>query len=251
MSGKYVIHPTAVVDSGAEIGEGVEIGPYAVIGGNVIIGANTKIYPHVVIDGFTTIGEGCQIFPSASIGLPCQDFKYRGEKTYVRIGTNTIIRECVTINSSLGEESETVIGNNCFLMAYVHVAHNCRIGDNVIMANVASLSGYTVIEDKAFVSGLVAVHQFVNIGTMSITGGGSKVNQDVPPYALSDGNPCSVRDINSVGLTRHGVPLETRNILRRAFKILFKSGLSMSHAIEKVQSELPQIPEIMHLIDFI
>jgi UDP-N-acetylglucosamine acyltransferase len=245
------IHPTAVVDKKAELADGVEIGPYATVGPNVILGKNVRIYAHALIDGNTIIGENTQIFPQAVIGLRPQDLKYHGEKSFVRIGNNNTIREFVTINSSTGEETSTIIGDNCLLMAYTHVAHNCRIGNEVLMANLASLSGHSIIEDRAMLSGLVGVHQFVNIGTMSITGGASKVNQDVPPYALSDGNPCKVRDINAIGLKRHGINSETRMIIRRAFKILFRAGLNMKNAIRRVQDEIPMLPEIRHLLEFI
>jgi len=245
------IHPTAIVSPKAELGKDIRIGPYAVIGEHVTIGDNSIIHPHAVIDGHTTIGEGCEIFPGAAVGLRCQDLKYAGEKTYVRIGDRTVIRECVTVNSSTGEGSSTVVGEDSFLMAYSHVGHNCWLGKGVIMANLASLAGHILIEDKAVIGGLVGIHQFVHIGTLAMIGGLSKVNQDVPPYALSDGVPCSVRDINAVGLRRNGFPPETRAIIRRAFKILFKSGLATSHAVEIVESELPPIPEIVHLLDFI
>jgi UDP-N-acetylglucosamine acyltransferase len=245
------IHPTAIVHPQAELGENVEVGPYAVIGEHVSIDDDSKIYSHAVIDGFTRIGKNCSIFPAAAIGLRCQDLKYAGEKTYVEIGDGTIIRECVTVNSSTGEGSKTTLGQDCFLMAYSHVGHNCRLGNGVIMANVASLAGHIVIEDKAVIGGLVGIHQFVHIGTLSMIGGVSKVNQDVPPYALSDGVPCSVRDINAVGLRRHGFSSETRRTLRRAFKILFMSGLATSHAVKIVKTDLPNIPEIVHLLEFI
>jgi UDP-N-acetylglucosamine acyltransferase len=245
------IHPTAVVSPNAELGEDVRIGPYAVIGEHVTLGDNAIVHAHAVVDGFTAIGEGCEVFPGAAVGLRCQDLKYGGERTYVKIGARTVIRECVTVNSSTGEGSETVVGEDCFLMAYSHVGHNCRLGDGVIMANLASLAGHIHIEDKAVIGGLVGIHQFVHIGTLSMIGGLSKVNQDVPPYALSDGVPCSVRDINAVGLRRNGFSPETRRIIRRAFKILFKSGLATFHAVEIVKSDLPPIPEVVHLLDFI
>ncbi len=245
------IHPSAVVHPEASLGENVEIGPYAIVGEHVTIGDNSIIHPHAVVDGFTTIGEYCEIFPGAAVGLRCQDLKYAGEKTYVEIGARTIVRECVTVNSSTGEGAKTIVGEDCFLMAYSHVGHNCRLGNGVIMANLASLAGHIVIEDKAVIGGLVGIHQFVHVGTLAMIGGLSKVNQDVPPYALSDGVPCSVRDINAVGLRRQGIPPETRTIIRRAFKILFKSGLATSHAVEIVRSDLPPIPEIAHLLSFI
>ncbi|MBN1919002.1 MAG: acyl-ACP--UDP-N-acetylglucosamine O-acyltransferase [Verrucomicrobia bacterium] len=250
MAPKTLIHATAVIDPAAELDEGVEVGPYAVIGPHVCIGAGTKIYPHAVIDGRTTIGARCEIFPGATIGLRCQDLKFRGEKTSVRIGDETTIRECVTINSSTGEGSATVVGSRCLLMAYCHVAHNCTLGDDVIMANVASLAGHITIEDKAILSGLAGVHQFVRIGTMSMTGGASKVNQDVPPYALSDGNPCRVRGVNAIGLKRRGVVQETREALHHAFKVLFFDGHPMTRAIELLDAEGPHAPEVAHLIEF-
>jgi len=245
------IHNTAIVDPAASIGENVTVGPYAVIGKNVVIGDNCKIHSHAVLDGNTTFGPGCEIYPHASIGLQCQDLKYHGETTYVKIGANTVIRECVTINSATEEEGETVIGDNCFLMAYSHVAHNCVVGNGVIMANCVSLAGHITIGEKAILGGLAAVHQFVHIGAMAMVGGLSKVSQDVPPYALSDGQPCTVRDINAVGLKRNGVNSEDRLIIRRAFKILFKSGLNTKHALERVQQELPATPYIDTLINFI
>ncbi|MDP2896600.1 MAG: acyl-ACP--UDP-N-acetylglucosamine O-acyltransferase [bacterium] len=245
------IHSAAIVSPKAEIGENVRIGPYAVVEDNVIIRDNAIVHSHAVIAGLTTIGESCEIFPGAVVGTRCQDLKYRGEKTYVEIGARTVIRECVTVNSSTGEGSKTSIGEDCFLMAYSHVGHNCRLGNGVIMANVASLAGHILIEDQAVIGGLVGIHQFVHVGTLSMIGGLSKVNQDVPPYSLSDGVPCSVVDINAIGLRRHGFPPEARSLIRRAFKILFKSGLATSHAVEIVTSELPQTPEIRHLLEFI
>jgi UDP-N-acetylglucosamine acyltransferase len=245
------IHPAAVVSPKAELGENVQVGPYAIIGEHVAIGDDSIIHPHAVIDGFTTIAERCEVFPGAAVGLRCQDLKYAGEKTYVKVGARTVIRECVTVNSSTGEGSATIIGEECYLMAYSHVGHNCRLGNRVIMANLASLAGHIHIEDKAVLGGLVGIHQFVHVGTLSMVGGLSKVIQDVPPYALSDGVPCSVKDINAVGLRRHGFSPETRNTIRRAFKILFKSGLATSHGVEIVKSDIPQIPEIVRLLEFI
>lgn len=245
------IHPTAIVSPKAELGENVEIGPYAIVEENVVIQNNAIIHTHAVIAGLTAIGESCEVFPGAVVGMRCQDLKYRGERTYVELGSRTVIRECVTVNSSTGEGSKTSIGEDCFLMAYSHVGHNCCLGNGVIMANAASLAGHIVIEDQAVIGGLVGIHQFVHVGTLSMIGGLSKVNQDVPPYSLSDGVPCSVVDINAIGLRRHGFSQETRNYIRRAFKILFKSGLATSHAVEIVKSEIPHTPEIQHLLEFI
>ncbi len=245
------IHPTAIVGHNAEIGRNVRIGPYAIVEDNVTIGDNAIIHPHAVIGGFTTIGDRCEIFPGAAVGLRCQDLKYAGETTYVEIGARTVIRECVTVNASTGEGSKTIVGEDCFLMAYSHVGHNCRLGNEVIMANAASLAGHILIEDNAVIGGLVGIHQFVRVGTLTMIGGLSKVNQDVPPYSLSDGVPCSVVDINAVGLRRHGFSSETRQVIHRAFKILFKSGLATSHAVAIVRSDLPPLPQIEHLLEFI
>ena len=183
------IHQLAVVHKNAQIGEDVEIGPFAVIGENVTIGNGCEIGPHAVIDGWTEIGEECKFHPGASIGSPPQDLKYAGERTYVTIGDNNIIREYVTINSATGEGEVTVVGNRCLLMAYVHIAHNCIIGDNVILANAVNLAGHVTIYDYAIIGGMVPVHQFVSIGAHSFIGGGSRIPKDIPPFFKFAGNP--------------------------------------------------------------
>lgn len=227
------IHPTAIVHKNAKIAKGVKIGPYAVIGENA------------------EIGKGCKIFSHAVIATECQDLKYRGERTYVRIGENTTIREFTTINCAAGEGESTIIGNNCLLMAYVHIAHNCRVGDSVIISNCGTLAGHVEIEDKAIIGGLTAIHQFCRIGTLSIIGGCSKVVQDIPPYMLADGHPAKVYSINSVGLRRNNISESIRNNLKQAFKLIYRSGLSTSHALQKIREEIVSTPEIAHLIDFI
>ena len=245
------IHDTAIIDPAAQLGKNVQIGPYAVIGKNVTLSDGSKIHSHAVIDGNTTIGPGAEIFPHASVGLRCQDLKFKGETTYVKIGANTVIRECATVNASTGENGTTIVGDDCLLMAYTHVAHNCELGNGVIMSNCASLAGHIHVADKAIISGLAAIHQFCRVGTLSMIGGLSKVTRDVPPYALSDGWPCVVMDINAIGLKRNGVSEEDRLTLRRAFKTLFKSGLNMKNAVQQVRDELPQTEHIVHLIEFI
>lgn len=227
------VHPTAIVHKNAKIGPGVEIGPYAVIGENV------------------EIGKGCKISSHAVIGSPCQDLKYKGERTFVRIGENTTIREFVTINCATGEGEVTVIGDDCLLMAYAHIAHNCRVGNGVIIANCGTLAGHVELEEKAIIGGLVAIHQFCRIGTLGLIGGCSKVVQDVPPYMIADGHPAKVHTINSVGLERNNITEEIRNNLKKAFKYIYKSGLSTSHALKKIKDEINQTPEITHLVDFI
>ncbi|MBN3038299.1 MAG: acyl-ACP--UDP-N-acetylglucosamine O-acyltransferase [Candidatus Omnitrophica bacterium] len=245
------IQSTAQVAPGAQLAEDVEIGHYAVIGPEVKIGPGNKIADHCVIAGNTTIGKNNQIFTGAVIGSVPQDLKYKGERTEIVIGDNNIIREYVTVNLGTAASQKTAIGNNNLIMAYAHIAHDCVIGNNVVIANVGTLAGHIVIEDKAILGGLAAVHQFVRIGTLAIVGGCSKVNKDIPPYSMCDGHPARVLSLNKVGLERWGITKETKSHLKHAFTILFKSGLSMSHAIEQVEKEIPAVPEIVHLVNFI
>lgn len=246
------IHKTAIVSPKAEIDDDVVIGPYCIIGDNVKIGRGTRLVNHVQIEGITEIGQNCTIFPFTTIGFPPQDIKYKGEPTGVKIGNNNIIREYVTIHrGSVSGDGWTVIGDNNFIMAYVHIAHDCKIGNNVIMANLATLAGHVQIEDFAFIGGLVAVHQFTRIGAHAMIGGFSGVGQDVPPFTMASGPRAKLYGLNSVGLKRRGFSDETINILKKAYKILFRDKLQLKEAIEKVKKELPQIPEITHLIEFI
>lgn len=246
------IHKTAIVSPKAEIDDDVVIGPYCIIGDNVKIGRGTRLVNHVQIEGITEIGQNCTIFPFTTIGFPPQDIKYKGEPTGVKIGNNNIIREYVTIHrGSVSGDGWTVIGDNNFIMAYVHIAHDCKIGNNVIMANLATLAGHVQVEDFAFIGGLVAVHQFTRIGAHAMIGGFSGVGQDVPPFTMASGPRAKLYGLNSVGLKRRGFSDETINILKKAYKILFRDKLQLKEAIEKVKKELPQIPEITHLIEFI
>ena len=245
------IQSTAQISPGAQLAEDVEIGHYAIIGPEVKIDAGTKVGGHCVITGKTTIGKNCQIFTGAVIGSIPQDLKYRGEETEIIIGDNNVIREYVTINLGTAASGKTVIGNNNLIMAYAHIAHDCVIGNHVVIANVGTLAGHIVIEDKAILGGLAAVHQFVRIGTLSIVGGCSKVNQDIPPYLLCDGNPVKVRSLNKIGLERAGMSKEARINLKHAFTILFNSGLTIPHALKKVEAELPNLAELTRLLNFI
>jgi len=245
------IHPTAVIASGADIGEDVTIGPYSIIGENVRIGDGCRIGSSVLIEGYTEIGKNNHIFHGASIGTIPQDLKYRGARTFVKIGDNNTIREYVTINSATNEGESTVVGNSNLLMAYVHVAHNCVIGNNVILANAVNLAGHVKVHDYAIVGGIVPVHQFVEIGEHAFIGGGSRIPKDVPPFIKVVGNPPRVNGMNSVGLMRRGFTLEQRVLLKRAYCILYRSGLNVSQAIEKIETELPQTEEIKMLVDFI
>jgi UDP-N-acetylglucosamine acyltransferase len=246
-----MIHPTAVIDAKAEIGAGCEIGPYCVIGGDVVLGENCRLHAHVVIDGHTVLGDGNEIFPFASIGLKTQDLKWKGGVTRTRIGNGNTFREYVTVHSATGDGEATTIGSHNHILAYCHIAHNVTLGNHIIMSNVATLAGHITVEDCAVIGGLAAVHQFCRVGTMSIIGGCSKVVQDVPPYMLADGNPARTRTINKVGLDRNGVSEEAQAALRQAYKILFRKGLTLPNGLAKIEKELPALPELRHLADFV
>ncbi len=242
------IHPTALVDPRAELAEGVEVGPYTIIGPHVRVGARSRLGAHCVLEGRTTLGADCQAFTGAVIGSPPQDLKYKGESTELIIGDRNRIREYVTINPGTeGGGGKTVIGSDCLLMAYAHVAHDCAVGDRVVLANSAALAGHIVVEDGAVVGGLVGIHQFVRVGALAIIGGCSRVVQDVPPYSTCVGYPAAVFGLNNEGLRR----AEVKEALHKAFRLLFKSGLSMPHAIDRVVAEVPQCREVAHLVEFI
>lgn len=245
------IHENAVVSPGAILGRDVEIGPYAVIGPNVVIGDGTKVSAHVVIDGWTTIGKNCKFFPGCSIGAEPQDLKFKGEKAYTVIGDGVTIRECATVNRATGEGNETRLGNNVLMMAYTHIAHNCIVGNNVIMSNVATLAGHVVVEDRAVIGGLAAVHQFVKIGRNAMIGGMSKIVQDIPPFVIADGNPAHVAGLNSVGISRAGVVPEVRANLKKAYRILYRSGLTLDEAVSTMEQELDSSEEVEHLLRFL
>ncbi|MDD2927736.1 MAG: acyl-ACP--UDP-N-acetylglucosamine O-acyltransferase [Candidatus Omnitrophica bacterium] len=245
------VDKTAIVSENARIGENVSIGPYAVISGEAVIGAGTKIASHCVIEGNTTIGRNCEIFTGAVIGSRPQDLKYKGEKVYLEVGDNNIIREYCTLNPGTEEGSKTVVGDGNLIMAYSHVAHDCRVGNNCVLANGSTLAGHVTIEDRAVIGGLVAIHQFVRVGMLSIIGGCSKVVQDIPPYSTCDGHPAAVFGLNLVGLRRHNVSRESIGKLSDAFRILFSSGLSVKHALEKLVKEIKLTPEVTYLVEFI
>jgi UDP-N-acetylglucosamine acyltransferase len=246
------IHKTAVIHPEAQLADSVVIGPYSVIGPQVKVEANVRIGSHCVLEGRTTIGADCQIFTGAVIGSIPQDKKHRPEdEVYLIIGENNIIREYVTLNpGTLEGGGRTIIGNNNLLMAYTHVAHDCRIGNNCVMANNATLAGHVTLEDNVVIGGLSAVHQFVRLGRLSIIGGCSKVVQDIPPFSMCDGHPARVYGLNLVGLRRAKVPAAQISVLKNAFKVLFNSGLTKSHAIEKVALEASPCPELEHLLFF-
>jgi UDP-N-acetylglucosamine acyltransferase len=246
-----MIHPSAVIHPKAQIGTDCEIGPFCVIGEHVVLGDKCRLHSHVVIDGHTTLGSGNQIFPFASIGLKTQDLKWKGGITRTQIGNDNTFRENVTIHSATSDGEITVVGSNNHILAYCHIAHNCVLGNRIIMSNVGTLAGHVTVEDHAIVGGLAAVHQFCRIGKMAIIGGCSKVVQDVPPFMLADGNPAETRTINKVGLERNGVSEESQNGLRQAYKVLFREGLTISNALLKIEAEIAKSPELLHLIQFV
>jgi len=245
------IHETAIISKDAKLEERVCVGPYAVIEANTRIGVGTSIGPHCVIGEFTTLGKNCQVFSGAVVGSITQDKKFSKKKSFLEIGDNNIIREYVTINRGTEENSKTKIGNNCLLMAYSHVAHDCVIGDKVIIANCGTLAGHVVLEESAIIGGLAAVHQFVRVGTMAIIGGCSKVVQDIVPYAMADGHPAKIYKVNALGLERAGFTNESKDNLKRAFKIIFSMKLNIKNALLKIEKQFPQTKEIITLLDFI
>src|SRR5919198_222037 len=231
------IHPTATIHPKAEFGAGVSIGPYAVIGEHVRLGEATIVGPHAVIEGWTTIGQRCDIGVGAALGGPPQDLKYHGQRSFLRIGDQTCIREYVTVHRSAEEDGVTSIGAHDFLMAYTHVAHDCRLGDHVIMVNYAGLSGYVEVEDRAFISGHNAVHQFVRIGYLAMVSGASRVVKDIPPFMIAEGNPTRIRGLNVVGMRRLGLAPTVRAEIRRAYRLLYRAGFNTSQALDRMRRE--------------
>jgi len=245
------VHGAAIVHDGAELGENVTVGPYSVISAGAKIGDGTTIGSNVLIEGDTTIGAGNTIFHGAVLGTPPQDLKYRGARTFVRIGDNNMIREYATVNAATNEGDATVVGSNCLLMAYSHVAHDCLIGDNVILANAVNLAGHVTIYDFAILGGMVPVHQFVRIGVHSFVGGGCRVAKDVLPYVKIAGTPVKVSGLNTVGLKRRGFEDSQLETIKAAYRLIYRSGLNVTQAIERIELEVEPSEEIEILLDFI
>lgn len=251
MSNEQQIHPTAVIAPGVKIGKRVVIEPYVVINSpHVVLEDGVTLKAHVYIDGHTTIGEGTTIYPFASIGTKTQDLKYRGERTFVKIGKNCSIRECVTINSSCQEDTTVEVGDGCLIMAYCHVAHNCTVGKQVIMSNNATLAGHVTVGDCAVIGGMTPIHQFVRIGAFAMVGGMSRVTHDIPPYTIGAGIPYKFGGLNVIGLKRHGFPLDVRSALSKAFKLLYRSGLSINEALDRIENDLPPLPQVLQFAHF-
>ncbi|MEO6990369.1 MAG: acyl-ACP--UDP-N-acetylglucosamine O-acyltransferase [Candidatus Baltobacteraceae bacterium] len=229
------VHPTAVVHPTARIGRGVEVGPYCIVGDSVAIGAGTRLLAHVVVNGHTTIGEDCTIHPFCSIGAVSQDRKFGGERSFTTIGDRTVIREYVSVHRATGEGEVTSIGHDCLLLAYVHIAHNCRIGDGVTMSSTAQLAGHVVIDDHANIGGMTGMHQFLRVGAYAMVGGMSKLTRDVPPFFLAEGNPAQVYGLNSVGLRRAQFAPETVAELKECYKLMYRSGRNLSQALAEIK----------------
>lgn len=249
-----MIHATAIIDPSAQLAETVEVGPYAIIGKHVTIGAGTSVGAHAVIGDWTAIGTNNRIFPQASVGAPPQDLKYKGEECWTRIGDNNMVREFATIHrGTVTGHGETVVGSSNLFMAYSHVAHDCRIGNGIVMANVATLAGHVTVEDNVILGGLVAVHQFATVGAYSMIGGGTLVGQDIPPYmiATSGKRDAKLRGLNLIGLKRRGFSDEAISNLKKAYKTLFMAGLKQDEAIAKIRSEISGCAEVDNLLAFI
>lgn len=249
--GETTIHPTAIVDSDAKIGAGVSVGPWALIGPGVTIGDGTMVGPRVLIERDTIVGEDCAIANGAVLGTDPQDLKYQGEHATLEIGDRTVIREFATLNRGTAASGRTVVGSDCLLMAYTHVAHDCEVGNHVILANSVNMAGHVLVEDWVIVGGVTPVHQFVRIGAHAFVGGGSRVPQDVPPYCRAAGNPPRLFGLNTVGLERRGLSDDVRKALKSAYRILFKSDMNLSKALDRAEAEIQGVPEVRHLIEFI
>ncbi len=246
-----MIHSTAIISPKAQLEKDVEVGAYSIIGENVKIERGTKVGYRVFIDGYTSIGKNCQVFTGAVIGSPPQDLKYQKKRSYIKIGDNNTIREYTTINPGTDEGDITRIGNNNFIMAYSHIAHNSVLEDGIILANCATLAGYVHLEKYSIIGGLTAIHQFCRVGKYAIVGGCSKVTQDILPFSIADGHPAKPYGLNKIGLKRHNFPPETIKLLKRAFFYLLGAKLNTSQAIKKIKDNLPSLPEIEYLLDFI
>lgn len=251
MIGTGLVHPTAIIDPSAILEEGVRVGPGTIVGPDVHVGAGSELGAHVLIEQKTTLGEQCRIHHGAVLGTDPQHLKFEGEETWLRIGNRTQVREYATLNRGTAWSGETVVGDDCLIMAYAHVAHDCHLGDHVILTNATQLAGHVQVGDWAILSGLVAVHQFVRIGRHALIGGLSRVSQDVVPFSRVSGNPPKIFGINSLGLDRRGFSREVRSSLKKAFRTLFHSDLNLSQALVRVREDMVMEGEVEELITFI
>jgi len=245
------IHPTAIIDSTAHVGQTTQIGPYCIIGQNVTLGEGCRLHSHVVIAGPTVIGDGNEFYPFTSIGQRSQDLKYEAEPTHLEIGANNTFREFTTVHRATAPGGVTRVGSHGNFLAYAHIAHDCVVGDHVIFSNNGTLAGHVVVGDHAVIGGLSGVHQFCRIGAHAIVGGCTKIVQDVPPFLIADGNPAEVRGVNHVGLERRGFPTESIRELREAYKVIYRSNLNTTQGLEALRSHFPSSDLVTHLADFI
>src|SRR5918996_2448671 len=245
------IHPTAIVDPGAEMGAGTMVGPYCVIGADVMLGQNCWLQHHVTLCGPMKAGAKNKFYAYCSIGQQTQDLKYRGEPTYLEIGAENTFREFVTISRSTSSQGKTIIGNRGTFLAYSHIAHDCIVGDDVVFSNNGTLAGHVVVGDHAVIGGLTAVHQFCRIGRFAITGGCLKIVQGISPFMIAHGNPAEIRGINLIGLERKNFPAESVKLIKEAFRLIYRSKYNTRQAVDAMRKELPQTEEITEIIEFI
>ena len=246
-----VRHPSAVIHGDAELADSVSVGPFAVIGAGVTLADGVRVGPHALIEKNTRVGAECEIHHGAVLGTDPQDLKYGGEESWLAVGDRTVVREYATLNRGTAASGETRVGTDCLIMAYAHVAHDCRIGDHVILSNAVNMAGHVEIDDHAIVGGVTAIHQFVRIGAHAFVGGGSRLPQDVVPYTIVAGNPCTAYGINVTGLRRRGFAKETITALRQAYRTLFQSELNIGAALERLESGEPETDEVREVIDFV
>ncbi len=246
-----MIHPLACVDPAARIGENVEIGPFCNVQGNVEIGDGTRLISNVVVMDGARIGRNCTIFPGAVVGAQPQDLKFKGEDTLAIVGDGTTLRECVTVHRGTASKGRTVIGNNCLLMAYCHVAHDCVLGNNIIMSNSTQLAGEVVVDDCAVIGGGTLVHQFCHLGSYIMVQGGALINKDIPPYVLAAREPISFTGVNVIGLRRHGFSHESISLIQEIYRILYNSGMNIADAIERLPLMMEPSPELDNILGFI
>ncbi len=246
-----LIHPSAVIDPSAQVGAGCEIGPYCVVGADVNLGENCWLQHHVSLTGPTRVGAGNRFFAFSSVGQVSQDLKYGGEPTYLQIGDDNVFREFVTVHRGTGVASITQVGNRGNFLAYAHIAHDCVIGDDVIFSNNGTVAGHVEVQDRAVIGGLTAVHQFCRIGRFALTGGCSKIVQDVPPFMIADGNPAKVRSFNKVGLERHGFTEDRVRNVKECYRIIYRSSLNLQQAVEQIRADLPDTAEIEQIVAFV
>ena len=247
----FSLHPSPVVHPGAVLGDDCTVGPYCVIGEHIRLGSGCRLHSHVVLDGHTTLGSGNQVYPFACIGGQSQDLKWRGGITRVEIGDHNTFREYTTVHAATRDGEATVIGSHNNLLAYTHVAHDCRLGNHIIMSNLAQMAGHVIVEDHAILAGMAAIHQFCRIGRLAMVAACTPVRQDVAPFMLVSGDPASTLKTNSVGLERAGLDPEVIRTLGQACRILFRDGLAIPNALTRIEAELPASPELLHLVSFI